>query len=62
MSWANMMPVEASWAQVLSIGSLPGMPRATTMRQLSSSMSRLHATARSLKPGTVTRTASNRRP
>ena len=51
-----MIPVDASWAQVLSTGARPGIPRATTMEQPSPSMSCLAATARSLKPGTVRRT------
>ena len=62
MSWAVMIPVDASWAQTLSTCSLPGMPRATTIRQPSSSMSFLAATARSLKPGTVRRTMVKRVP
>ena len=59
MSWAVMIPVEASWAQTLSTCSLPGMPRATTIRQPSSSIIFLAATARSLKPGTVRRRVVN---
>ena len=62
MSWAVMIPVEASWAQTLSTCSLPGMPRATTIRQPSSSIIFLAATARSLKPGTVRRTMVKRVP
>ena len=50
-----MIPVDASCAQTLSTFSLPGMPRATTIRQPSSSISFLAATARSLNPGTVRR-------
>ena len=59
ISWAVMIPVEASWAQTLSTCSRPGMPRATTMRQPSSSIIFLAATARSLKPGTVRRRVVN---
>jgi hypothetical protein len=55
ISCAVMIPVEASCAHTLSTASLPGMPRATMMRQPSSSISFLAATARSLKPGTVRR-------
>ncbi len=62
MSWAVMIPVEASWAQTLSTCSRPGMPRATTIRQPSSSISFLAATARSLKPGTVRRRVVKRVP
>ena len=48
-----MIPCDASWAQTWSMAALPGMPRATTMAQPSCSMSFLHATPRSLNPGTV---------
>ncbi len=50
-----MIPWDASWAQTWSIAAFPGMPRATTMRHPSSSISFLHATPRSLNPGTVRR-------
>ena len=41
ISWACMMPWDASWAQTWSMAALPGIPRATTMRQPSFSMRRL---------------------
>jgi hypothetical protein len=62
MSCAVMIPVEASWAQTLSTGSLPGMPRATTILAPSTSIILLAATARSLKPGTVRRRVMKRVP
>ena len=62
MSCAVMIPVEASWAHTLSTASLPGIPKATMMRQPSSSMSFLAATAKSLKPGTVRRMVVKRVP
>jgi len=53
--FVRMMPVEASWAQILSCSLEPGIPRAITMSHPSSSMSFLDATGRSLTPGTVIR-------
>ena len=57
-SWASMIPWLASWAHCLSIGAVPGMPRATTSSQLLLDQ-HLRATARSLNPGTVRRSTSN---
>ncbi len=57
-----MIPCEASWAQTWSMAALPGIPRASRMAQPSRSTRRLQATARSLKPGTVRLTISNRSP
>ena len=59
ISCAIIRPVEASWAHILSFSMGPGMPRAMTMSQPCSSMSFLHATGRSLKPGTVYLTMVN---
>ena len=53
-----MIPWLASWAHCLSIGSRPGIPRATTISHPSRSISSLAATARSLNPGTVRETTS----
>ena len=46
-----MIPCDASWAHTWSMAAFPGMARATTMAQPWCSMSLLHATPRSLKPG-----------
>ncbi|OPX81373.1 MAG: hypothetical protein A4E50_01035 [Methanosaeta sp. PtaB.Bin087] len=52
-SCAMIRPVEASWAQVLSMGFGPGIPRAITRSQPRSSIRIFAATGRSLTPGTV---------